>query len=252
VTDRPIIGIPTQTQEADPGHLPRCWIMSQRYINVLAEAGAVPWLIPLLTKDTDTLRAIYDRLDGLFLTGGVDVDPSRYGEEKRPSCGRTDADRDATELQLVKWAIADRKPILAVCRGFQVLNVAFGGTLFQDVGEQYPNAIKHDHFPKSDGTPPRDYISHKVRVAPDSRLASYLGADQAPVNSMHHQGIKQLAPGLAANAWAPDGLIEGIEGTNGTFLIAVQWHPEELAHSDAGMRRLFTAFVEASQTVRRP
>jgi len=228
-----------------PGELPRCWIMSNRYVQVLAEVGAVPWLIPLLPNDKETLRAIYERLDGVFLTGGVDVDPSEYGEIKHPLCGRTDPDRDAVEIQMVKWALEDKKPVLAVCRGFQVLNVAFGGTLFQDVGDQYPGAMKHDHFPKADGTPPRDYLSHDVCVAPGSRLAQYLGSSQTPVNSMHHQGIKQLGPGLAANAWAPDGLIEGIEGTNGQFLIAVQWHPEELAQSDAGMRRLFTAFIDA-------
>jgi putative glutamine amidotransferase len=246
VGSRPVIGVPTQTQEAVPGQLPRCWIMSQRYVQTLAEVGAVPWLVPLLTHDTGTLREIYDRMDGLFLTGGVDVDPSCYGEDRHPLCGRTDPDRDAVELQLVRWAIDDRKPVLAVCRGFQVLNVAFGGTLFQDVGDQYPRAIKHDHFPQPDGRPPRDYLSHDIRVAPGSRLAEYLGKDQSPVNSMHHQGIKRLAPGLAASAWAPDGLIEGIEGTNGQFLIAVQWHPEELAGNDAGMRRLFSAFIEAS------
>lgn len=249
---RPVIGIPTQTQEAVPGQLPRCWIMSQRYIQVLVRHGAVPWLVPLLPGDEATLREVYDRIDGLFLTGGVDVDPSRYGEEKMDVCGRTDQDRDAIELQFVKWAIADRKPVLAVCRGFQVLNVAFGGTLFQDVGEQYSKTLKHDHFPKEDGKPPRDWLSHQVRVAPGSLLAYYLGDDHAPVNSMHHQGIKQLAPGLAASAWAPDGLIEGIEGTTGQFLIAVQWHPEELSESAGGMKRLFSAFIEACKTYRTP
>jgi putative glutamine amidotransferase len=247
VSGRPVIGIPTQTQEAVPGQLPRCWIMSQRYVQVLAGEGAVPWLVPLLTQDVDTLRVIYDRLDGLFLTGGVDVDPSFYGEPRHPLCGRTDLDRDAVELRMVRWAIDDGKPVLAVCRGFQVLNVAFGGTLFQDVGDQFPEAIKHDYFPKADGRPPRDLLTHEIRIAPDSRLAKYLEKDHSPVNSMHHQGIKQLAPGLAASAWAPDGLIEGIEGTDDQFLIAVQWHPEELAGSDAGMRRLFSAFIEASR-----
>jgi putative glutamine amidotransferase len=246
VTRRPIIGIPTQTQPAVPGELPRCWIMSNRYVQVLASAGAVPWLIPLLPNDEATLRAIYEQLDGVFLTGGVDVDPSRYGEEKHPLCGRTDPDRDAVEIQFVRWALQDEKPLLAVCRGFQVLNVAFGGTLFQDIGDQYPNALKHDHFPQPDGKPPRDYLSHPVRVDPTSRLGKFLGAEATPVNSMHHQGIKQLANGLVANAWAPDGLIEGIEGTNGQFLVAVQWHPEEMTQSDAGMRRLFDAFIEAS------
>lgn len=244
--DRPIIGIPTQTQEPVPGELPRCWIMSNRYVRVLAEVGAVPWLIPLLPDDTATLRSIYERIDGLFLTGGVDVDPSQYGEDKHPKCGRTDLDRDAVEIQFVRWAMEDKKPVLAVCRGFQVLNVALGGTLFQDVGAQLPKAMKHDFFPQPDGKPPRDYLSHQVQISPGTRLAQYLGSEKTPVNSMHHQGIKQLGGGLAATAWAPDGLIEGIEGTNGQFVIAVQWHPEELAGSDAGMRRLFSAFIEAS------
>jgi putative glutamine amidotransferase len=241
-----VIGIPTQTQLAIPGELPRCWIMSNRYVHVLAEVGAIPWLIPLLPNDTETLRAIYDRLDGLFLTGGVDVDPSNYGEVKSAVCGRTDADRDAVEIQMVKWTIEDKKPLLAVCRGLQVLNVSLGGTLFQDLGEHYSRALKHDHFPKADGTPTRDYLSHAVKIDPNSRLAHYLGADFAPVNSMHHQGIKRLGAGLVANAWAPDGLIEGIERPDGQFLVAVQWHPEELTNSDAGMKRLFTAFMEAS------
>ena len=107
----------------------------------------------------------------LVLTGGVDVDPSRYGETKHPKCGRTDPDRDAVEIQFVKWAIEEGKPVLAVCRGFQVLNVAFGGTLFQDVGSQLPKAMKHDFFPQPDGRPPRDYLSHQVQISPGSRLA---------------------------------------------------------------------------------
>jgi putative glutamine amidotransferase len=240
-----VIGIATQTQEAVPGHLPRCWIMSQRYVRVLADLGAVPWLIPLLPGDEPTLRAVYDRLDGVFLTGGVDVDPAHYGEPRHPLCGPTDPERDAVELQLVRWAVADHKPLLAVCRGFQVLNVACGGSLFQDVGSHYPAAIKHDHFPQPDGKPARDFLAHEVRVAAGARLGRYLAADSVPVNSMHHQGIKRLAPGLVASAWAPDGLIEGVEGTNGHYLVGVQWHPEELTALE-GQRRLFTEFLAAA------
>ena len=211
---------------------------------MLSSLGAVPWLIPLLPSDEATLRAVYDRLDGLFLTGGVDVDPSRYGEPKHEKCGPTDPDRDAVELRLVRWAVTDHKPLLAVCRGFQVLNVACGGTLFQDVGSQYPAAIKHDYFPQPGGTPGRDYLAHEVRVRPDTRLDRSLAAERVPVNSMHHQGIKALAPGLVPSAWAPDGLIEGFEGANGQYLVGVQWHPEELTARD-GQRRLFTEFLAA-------
>jgi len=126
---RPIIGVPTQTLEEIPGELPRCWVMSQQYVRVLVGAGAVPWIIPLLRGDRDTLRAIYDRLDGVFLPGGVDLHPEAYQEEPTPLCGRTDPDRDETELTLTRWAMEDHKPLLAVCRGVQVLNVAAGGTL---------------------------------------------------------------------------------------------------------------------------
>ena len=242
---RPLIGIATQTQEAVPGQLPRCWIMSQQYVKVLASLGAVPWLIPLLPNDPATLREVYDRLNGLFLTGGVDVDPSRYGESKLEQCGHTDPDRDAVEIQLLQWAIADRKPVLAVCRGCQVVNVACGGTLYQDVPSQCPDKIKHDFFPPESGDPGRSYLAHEVSVAPATRLGRCLGVDRAIVNSMHHQAIKTLAPNLAPSAWAPDGLIEGIEGTNGHYLVAVQWHPEEIT-DQPGQRRLFTEFLAAA------
>src|SRR2546430_2686659 len=152
--DRPTIGITTQTLEPAPNRLlPRCWVMSQRYVQVLAAAGGGPRGIPLLEGDEDTLRAIYERLDGLFLPGGVDVDPGAYGEARGPHCGPIDPARDWAELRLVRWALQDAKPVLAVCRGAQLLNVAFGGTLYQDVAAQPPGAIKPGHFPP--GRPPR-------------------------------------------------------------------------------------------------
>lgn len=239
----PIIGITTQTLEAVPDQLPRCWIMSQRYVQVLAAAGAVPWVIPLLEGDETTMRAIYDRLDGLFLPGGVDVDPAAYGEPRGPLCGRTDPARDWTELLFSRWALADRKPVLAVCRGAQLVNVAVGGSLYQDVAAQHPAAIKHDHYPV--GGRRRDELAHEVHLAEGSRLRRLLGTGTLAVNSMHHQGIARLAPGLVAVATSPDGLIEGVEGVTDDFLIGVQWHPEDLIDVDARMRRLFEAFIAA-------
>jgi putative glutamine amidotransferase len=246
VPPRPVIGIATQTLDAVPGKLPLGWIMGQRYVKGLTAAGAVPWLIPLLPDDEATLRGIYERLDGLFLTGGVDIDPSRYGEPRHARCDRSDPARDATELTLIRWALADARPILGVCRGIQALNVACGGSLYQHVPEQHPSAIKHDYFP---GPPDysRDYLAHVVRFRPDSRLARLLGAEQVQVNSMHHQGIKRLAPGLAATAVAPDGLIEGVEAPDRPFVVGVQWHPEELVEQHPPQRRLFASFVEAAR-----
>lgn len=243
---RPVIGIATQTLEAIPGELPPCWIMGQKYVHALRSAGAVPWLIPLIPDDLATLREIYNRLDGIFLTGGVDVDPSQYGEAKASYCGRTDPPRDAVEIQLIRWSLEDHKPILAVCRGIQVVNVALGGSLFQDVAAELPGSLKHDYFPTKE-RPARDYLAHPVATVSGSRLREYLGPDPVLVNSMHHQAIKRLAPGLKVTATAPDGVIEGVEGMNGHYLVGVQWHPEELTEADSGMRRLFTSFVDAAR-----
>lgn len=243
----PIIGITTQTLEAVPDQLPRCWIMSQRYVQVLAAAGAIPWVIPLLEGNETTLRGIYERLDGLFLPGGVDIDPGAYGEPRGVLCGRTDPARDWTELLFARWALADRKPVLAVCRGAQLINVAVGGSLYQDVAAQHPEAIKHDHFPVAGRR--RDELAHEVRIAAGSRLLQLLGTDTVAVNSMHHQGIARLAPGLVPVATSSDGLIEGVEAAPAPehFLIGVQWHPEDLVDVDPRMRRLFDAFIGAAK-----
>jgi putative glutamine amidotransferase len=222
--------------------------MGRKYVRTLADAGALPWLIPPLSGDLDTLRAVYERLDGLFLTGGVDIDPVHYGEARHERCDRGDADRDWAELTLIRWAVADGKPLFGVCRGIQALNVALGGSLYQHVPEQMPQAIKHDYFPSADaeGSYTRDYLAHRVRVEAGSRLAGLLGATDLAVNSMHHQGIKRLAADLRPTARAPDGLIEGVE-RDGSFCVGVQWHPEELAAVQPPQRRLFTEFVVAAR-----
>lgn len=241
---RPVIGIATQTLPGVPGERQPCWIMGRSYIEELRKVGAVPWVIPLIPQDTDTLHEIFARLDGVFITGGVDVDPSRYGEPKTPLCGTTDPDRDTVEIALLQHALGRNLPVLAVCRGIQILNVACGGTLYQDVSAQVPAALKHDFFPTPE-QPSRKYLAHDVTVKAGSRLGRILGDAVVPVNSMHHQAIKDLAPRLAATAYAPDGIIEAVEGTGDQYLVAVQWHPEELTESQPGMGRLFTTFAEA-------
>jgi putative glutamine amidotransferase len=247
---RPLIGVAMQTLEPIAGQLPLCWVMGQRYVRVLTAAGAVPWLIPLLQDDEPTLRCIYDQLDGVFLTGGVDVDPAQYGEARHERCGKTDPPRDWTEMRLIRWARADDKPVLGVCRGIQVINVAAGGTLYQDLPTQRAEAIKHDYFPTEEGYE-RDSLVHETAIVGESNLARIMGVGSAQVNSMHHQGIKELAADLVPTAVAPDGLIEGVEGRGDPFLIGVQWHPEELTETRPDMERLFAAFVEASRDYRR-
>ena len=242
---RSVIGIATQTLAGVPGERQPCWMMGRSYVEELRKVGAVPWLIPLVPHDPDTLEAIFERLDGVFVTGGVDVDPSRYGEPKTSLCGTTDPDRDAVEIALLRHALARDLPVLAVCRGIQILNVACGGTLYQDVTAQVPAALKHDYFPTPE-RPSRKFLAHEVTVKPGSRLAHVLGEPVVPVNSMHHQAIKDLAPRLSPTAHAPDGIIEGVEGTDRQYLVGVQWHPEELTETQPGMARLFSTFVEAS------
>jgi putative glutamine amidotransferase len=219
--------------------------MSQRYIQTLTAAGALPWMIPLVT-DEETLRGIYDALDGVFLPGGADIDPVSYGTTPHPMCDKTDRERDRVELTLGKWAIADGKPVLGVCRGMQLINVVGGGTLYQDLATQFPAGIKHDYFPFGGQTYTRDYLAHEIRIVDDSRLARLFGAGTLEVNSMHHQGVRTVGAGLVATAHAPDGLVEALEGTGSAYLLAVQWHPEALTDRDAATRRLFAEFVEAA------
>ena len=248
MTDRPLIGITTQTLQAIDGipeGLPHSVVMNQRYYHAAAMAGAAPVLIPLL-DDLETLRAIYERMDGILIPGGVDVDPAAFGETPHEKLGRIDPARDRVELQLVKWAVEDHKAVLGLCRGLQVINVALGGTLYQDLEAEYPNAIKHDYFPNYGFE--RDYLAHDVALAGGSRLKHALVEERIPVNSMHHQGIKMLGQGLAASAMAPDGLIEAAEGAaTDSFLVGVQWHPEVFESTDPHTEHLFTDFIAAAR-----
>jgi putative glutamine amidotransferase len=218
------------------------------YCRSVALAGGAPALIPL-DLDEAAWRSLYRRLDGLLLPGGVDVAPARYGEEPHSRLGKVDPALDEAELTLARWALADGLPVLGICRGIQALNVAAGGTLYQDLGSQYRGALRHACSPPDY---PRTHRAHSIEVAPGSRLAQILGAHQVRVNSRHHQAVKDLAPGLTATARAPDGVIEGIEagarGRGGArgFVIGVQWHPENLAAEDPQMLAIFGALVRAA------
>lgn len=244
---RPIIGIPTQTLQSLGGvsaEIPPSWVMSQRYVVTVTNAGAIPWLIPLI--DDETLRGVYETLDGVFLPGGADIDPVSYGRTPNALCDKTDRERDRVELALARWALEDGKPTLGVCRGMQLINVAAGGTLFEDLAEQMSGAIRHDYFPFGDQGFARDYLAHDVDVRAGTRLAHVFGAGCLRVNSMHHQGVRDLGKGLQVTATAPDGLIEAVEGDDGRYVVGVQWHPEALTDSQEKARALFQEFVEAA------
>lgn len=245
---RPTIGLTTQTLhsiDGIPPALPHSWVMNQRYFLATTMVGGVPWMIPLLDDDIPTLRAIYERLDGLLIPGGVDLDPRQYGHEIIPECGNLDPARDRVELQLARWAIEDGKPVFGLCRGLQIINVALGGTLWQDLATQKPEMIKHDYFPTAGYA--RQHLAHTVSVDRSTRLGQLLDRPgEMKVNSMHHQGVRDLGEGLVVSARASDGLVEALELPGDAFVVGVQWHPEVFEMSDPHTRHLFGGFIAAS------
>lgn len=205
--------------------------LNTAYVRALERAGLVPLAVPTMLA-ADRAGAALTAVRGLVLTGGEDVAPDRYGAVPHPRLGDVDPVRDAAELALIAAARARRLPILAICRGIQILNVALGGTLYQDLDSERPSPVPH-----SDET-----SQHAVRVAAGSLLERTLGMRSATVNSRHHQAIRDLAPGLKAVAWADDGVIEGAEPADAgaPWMVAVQWHPEDLTE-----RALFDGFARA-------
>jgi putative glutamine amidotransferase len=241
---KPYIGIPCGTFR-DKDWCPPTHGHRQTYVDAVVASGGVPLLLPLVDDET-ILRAYYERIDGLLLAGGGDVDPHHYGEEPLPQLGMVDPLRDAVELPLARWAMTDGKPILAICRGIQVLNVALGGTLYQDIPAQVESDIVHDSSYTNQNWA---HMAHDLRLAPESKLAQIIGTQQFPINSLHHQSLKTIAPGLKAVGWAPDGVVEAIEGLNGHFVFGVQCHPEALQReTDPRWQKLFRQFVVAASS----
>jgi Predicted glutamine amidotransferases len=206
------------------------------------QAGGAPLLIPPLL-DAATLRTIYERLDGVLLAGGGDIAPNHYGDQPHERLGTIDPPRDLTELRLARWAAAEGKPLLGICRGVHLINVSFGGSLYQDIPSQIDTTIDHNlSYTHEDWT----FLAHSITIAADSRLARMLGTTHLMINSLHHQAVRRVATGLRAVAWAPDGVIEALESEGPTFIIGVQCHPEALqATVDPRWQHLFAAFVQS-------
>lgn len=244
---KPLIGITTQRWSSSTTR-PNQRVQGELhgYIDAVLAVGGLPVMIPLSVQGAD-LAELYGYLAGLVLPGGGDIEPALYASAKHPTTSGIDLDRDRAEIWLARQALADAKPLLGICRGLQVLNVAAGGDLVQDLPTEVSSADAH-YFRYPDY--PLDYPAHNVQVEEDSLLARVTGEPILEVNSRHHQALHALAPGLAVVGRAPDGVIEAVESPQHPFALAVQWHPENLQVQPA-MRALFAGLVAAAAE-RRP
>jgi putative glutamine amidotransferase len=233
---RPVVGI-----TLGDGDEPGLHAMREDYVRSVEQAGGIPVVLPPVRPED--VPAILDRLDGVLLSGGVDVDPALYGQAPHPKLGRVNRRRDDFELALTGEALRRDVPILAICRGHQVLNVATGGTLTQDIASTIEGAMQHE------GKGPRSRHSHRVEVTAGSRLRRILGQGTLPVNSIHHQAVERLGEGLVASARCPDdGVVEGLEMPGRRFVVGVQWHPESFWNRPESFQPLFDAHAEACRT----
>jgi putative glutamine amidotransferase len=233
-----LIGI-TTAHMPHPEGLPMVAVQ-ESYVRSVLNAGGVPVLIPLGLQYSD-LQVIFGRIDGILLTGGGDIDPQRFDGEAHPTVHQVDPERDEIEIWLAEESVRSGKPFLGICRGIQVINVAFGGSLYTDISSQRPNSLAHEWVPGR----PWSHLAHSIRVEEGSRLAEILGGTHFEVNSLHHQAISRIKDDFKITAFAPDDVIEAIEHTQHPFGIAVQWHPEWL-QDHPPMQALFRAFVQAA------
>lgn len=234
VSDKPLIGISLGYSSAKNS-------VNTVYVESVLKNGGVPYLIPA-TDDVELLRQIVAQLDGMILTGGEDIAPFFYGEEKHPKLEELNDKRDLYELTLLKLATDRNVPILGICRGLQLINVAMGGTLYQDIPTEKPSDI--NHRPGKGG----QFLAHQVSLTSGSKIREILGESHIEVNSKHHQGIRKLAPGLKVTGWSPDSIPEVIEAYPTRQIMAVQFHPEDFAgKGDVRMGKLFSFLVDKAE-----
>ena len=234
---RPTIGIVISTNKSNESY-----IINKAYIDAIHAAGGLPFLLPAV-GDEETAARFLARIDGILMPGGPDVDPVHFGEEPMLNYTLIDPYRDSFELSLARLAIKNDVPILGICRGVQMMNIAAGGDIYQDLKAQQDKVLIHDQ------RAPRWYPTHTVEVQPETMLSQILGELHVRVNSYHHQAVRKVAPAFRVNATASDGVIEGIESRSVRFALGVQWHPEHMWKAYPLFKGLFTAFVnEASKS----
>jgi len=234
----PVIGITSDTANADRGDKGEpLYVLAQRYVDAVVNAGAIPLILPP-TPSSTAIRRLLARLDGLIISGGdFDIHPSYYGEKPIKALGNIKAARSDFELEIAAAALHQDLPVLGICGGAQAINVVLGGSLYQDIRAQLPNAQEHQQSRKAVKR------GHRITIQPRTLLKKIVRRRHTEVNTTHHQAVKTIGRGLIANATAGDGIVEGIESSDHSFVIGVQWHPEVLAPRQLLQRRIFSALV---------
>lgn len=232
---RPVIGVVCSKMYLPNNNLDQYFYVGSGYVDGIARVGGIPLIMPLLGIQEPPFQAMMEAVDGIILTGGEDPAPHLYGEEPLQRLGEVEYERDLTELAIIKLALEQKKPMLGICRGMQIMNVACGGTLIQDIPSQVPGAFQH----AQKGS--RQYGAHKVQLQP-GMVAEALGTTEILVNTSHHQSVKDVAPGFKITGVAADGVVEAIESLDGLH-IGLQWHPERMWGHDSTMLKIAEAFV---------
>ena len=227
---KPLIGITARVADKEN------YSVRTVYANAVRSAGGIPVFVPL--TPAENLEEYVSLLDGFLVPGGWDVNPLLYGQQPHPTVTLTSRELDLAEMAMIRMFLAVKKPVLGICRGHQVINVCFGGTLHQDINTQTGSSMGHFQDLGYRAEP-----THSVRIEPDSRLGAILSKEWAEVNSLHHQAVKEPGEGLRAVAYAPDGTVEALEDAQG-LVTSYQWHPEEMAETSEDARRLFRDFVD--------
>jgi putative glutamine amidotransferase len=235
---KPLIGITTYQSSNSFGQ--PTILLQQSYVRAVMGAGGVPVLIPSMIAE-DGWDVAYSRLDGILFSGGGDISLDFFRGDPHPRIDEVDLPRDSVELKMLQAAASDGKPFLGICRGCQVMNVALGGTLYTHLPDQLPNALDHSYPGNM-----RKVLVHEVKIEEGTRVADIYGEPIIKVNSLHHQGLKDIAPALRVAGHAPDGLVEAVELPDHPFGLGVQWHPEWLTDQET-TRNLFRKFVESAR-----